>query len=482
MGAGRAAGGGTFVTEHGLIVATTAIDMGAPAVDPLSEKSVRSTAGNSRVLVACFVLALCVPIQFYLGDLRLSFYRIALLLFIFPAATRFLLDKGIRWRLADWLILFHCLWMATALVSNGAGIESAGISIIETAGAWLLGRVYVRDLGGFVSMVRVLFLCVILSIPFAVYEAVTGVPIVLEMLDKIATVLPNVPHEQRFGVDRAQVVFDHPILYGMFCSLAFTLSIYVLGGPRSGATRLLRGAGVGVATFLSLSSGALVCLAVQGALMSYDFVLRSVRARWVIMLSGAGILYAALEIASSRTVPELLIPLLALNPGTAWTRLAVNDAAIIDIIAHPWLGYGLNAWVPSTPVPTASIDNFWLVIAFRSGLPGIFSLVLAVLASVWTLACAKGMSPAGNACRTAICVTIIAFCISVLTVHLWNASYCIFVFMLACGLWVADTPPGVDEPSATGARSLPLARPGTMFSRFECVSQPVKYRRRPHDT
>ncbi|SFE79978.1 hypothetical protein SAMN04515678_1175 [Roseivivax sediminis] len=457
------------------------MDIGATGADRASGTEVRDGAGKSRILVACFVLALCIPIQVYLGDLRLSFYRIVLLLLIFPAAVRFLVDKDIRWRAADGLILFHCLWMAAALVSNGAGIDSAGISIIETAGAWLLARVYVRDLAGFVSMVRVLFLCVILSIPFAFYEAVTGVPIVLEMLDKIATVLPNVPHEQRFGLDRAQVVFDHPILYGMFCSLAFALSIYVLGGPRSGATRLLRGAGVGVATFLSLSSGALVCLAVQGALMSYDYLLRAVRARWIIMLSGALILYAALEIASSRTVPELLIPVLALNPGTAWTRLAVNDAAVIDIMAQPWLGYGLNAWSPSTPVPTASIDNFWLVIAFRSGVPGILSLVLAVLASVWTLARAKGVSPAGNACRTALCISILAFCVAVLTVHLWNASYCIFVFMLACGLWIADVPPTVDERSATGDGPSPAARPATMYSRFDGTSPPVRYRRPLHD-
>ena len=37
----------------------------------------------------------------------------------------------------------------------------------------------------------------------------------------------------RFGFERAQVLFEHPILFGVFCASALGLSWYVLGYQRS---------------------------------------------------------------------------------------------------------------------------------------------------------------------------------------------------------------------------------------------------------
>lgn len=439
--------------------------------------------GGTPLPAILFVLALFIPVQIYVGDLRLSAYRITLLALVIPAFLRVANGDDIRWRTADVLILLHCAWMAIALLATGSSIATAGIFVIETAGPWFIARAYVRDMRQFRSVVKALFWAIALSLPFAIYEATTRDPILLSTLGKFLRVLPNVPHEQRFGLDRVQYVFDHPILYGLFCSTGVTLAVYMLGAPEKRRS-WFRGGIVALATFLSLSSGALVCAALQLALMLYDLLLRSFRARWTVFLWTGAALYAALELASDRTVPQLLIPVLAMNQHNAWSRLLVNDAAINDILASPFIGYGLNAWVPDVWLPTVSIDNFWLVTAFRSGIPGVGFLLGTVLAVALAIGRAPKSDPVLGLAARALVITIASFSLAISTVHLWNASYCMFIFLLAVGLWIPDVRPERPEaqeqsPAPSGSGAAPLAAKPTGAPRYRRdFGEPV-YRRRP---
>lgn len=396
--------------------------------------------------VAAFLVCLIIPIQIYIGDIRLPPYRVVLLAFIFPAFFRYLSDPTIRRVPSDWLIILFSLWASASLFYTGASVATVGIFNIETIAPYYIARAYVRNLDQFLSFVRVLFGVVAFSIPFALYEVLTKDPIMLTLLGKVFTVLPNVPHEQRFGLDRAQFTFDHPILYGMFCSLAFTVVLYCKDLLQDRWSKLAS-AVVGFAAFLSLSSGALVCVAFQVALIGWDTVMAKLRSRWTLLLVSGGVIYFLLEVASNRTVPQLIIPFIALNPGTAWTRLSVNSAALDVIYAHPFFGYGLAPWQPPWPVPTGSIDNFWMVMGFRHGAPAFLFIALATLSTVITLARAKVADARIAICRRAVAITIGAFSIAIVTVHLWDAIYCTFIFMLGVGLWVSspDNAPSPDD-------------------------------------
>ncbi len=67
--------------------------------------------------------------------------------------------------------------------------ESGGIFVIETFGAFLIGRRYIRDFFAFQKMVKVLVLVVIGLLPFAIYENVMGYPILITILGKVFLVL-----------------------------------------------------------------------------------------------------------------------------------------------------------------------------------------------------------------------------------------------------------------------------------------------------
>ncbi|MEL6914283.1 MAG: O-antigen ligase family protein [Pseudomonadota bacterium] len=412
-------------------VTGNAADAGRAGTAPLAAAS---TIAQS-VWVAAFVIALLVPIQIYLGTIRLSFYRVVLLAALVPMMVQLFSAQPIRFRLADGLVVAYALMGAFALFMTDATLAAIGIFAIESTAPYFLARAFVRSSAQFSAMARTLVVCIVLTIPFALYENFTRDPIILTILDTVLPVLQNVPHEQRLGLDRAQVTFDHPILYGVFCAFGVSLAIYAT------RTRLsvFRGMVVGFAAFLSLSSGAYVAVGLQGLLFLYDFIFQKVRQRWMILAITTAILYAVIEGLSNRTMSQIVLPYLALNPGTAWTRLSVNEWAWTGIMAYPWFGLGFTIFWPAPFwVVTTSIDNFWLAIGFRHGLPSMVLLIASVGAVLWAVIFTRQTDPFVRACRTGFVITFVGLCIAVATVHLWNSTYVAFLFLLGSGMWLTD--------------------------------------------
>ncbi|MAQ84512.1 MAG: hypothetical protein CMH12_14900 [Maritimibacter sp.] len=409
--------------------------------------SALAVTGTYPVWVAALIMSFIVPIQIQIGDIRLSFYRIVLLIAIVPVIRR-LAVQPIRVRWVDVVFVLFALYGTLALAATGASVPALGISLIETIGPYMLARAFIRNAEQFSAAVRVLSTSIILMIPFAIYENLTRQPIILNILDTVFPVLPNVPHEQRLGLDRAQVTFDHPILFGMFCAFGFAMSIYAARRRQPPKLSVFRGALVGVATFTSLSSGAFVAVGLQIVLIAYDRILRKVPKRWWILSTTIVVMYIVVELLSNRTVAEISIGFLALNPGTAWTRLSVNEWALEAIMTHPFFGLGFD-W--SWPVPfwivTTSIDNFWLAIAFRQGLVTMLLLLLAVFGIMVTVAFTRQKDAFVNACRVSYIVTFAALSLAIVTVHLWNSAYCTFMLLLGCGLWMTDKQPDSSDVS-----------------------------------
>ena len=422
-------------------------------------------AAGATKWVAIFIISLLIPIQIHLGGIRLSFYRVALLLALVPIVLRLTSSLPIRWRLADILVIVFSLTGSLALFMTGASVAAIGIFALESFGPYFLARAFIRNGLQFSAMARTLAACIIVTIPFALFENVTRNPIILTVLGKVLPVLPDVPHEQRLGLDRAQVTFDHPILYGVFCAFGFAVAIYAARPGPPPRLSLVRGALVGLAAFLSLSSGALVAVGLQGALIVYDRVLGSFRQRWTLMASGFGTLYLVLEAFSNRSMAQIMVPYLAMNPGNAYTRIVVNDWAISGILTQPWFGFGFNdTWPVPFWVVTTSIDNFWLALAFRHGIPTVFFLLATVAAVLLSVIFTRQTDPFVNACRTGFVITMTGICVSVITVHLWNSTYVAFMFLLGSAMWLTERQEETAE-TAEDAPGAPSAKPRVRFRR-----------------
>ena len=100
-------------------------------------------------------------------------------------------------------MLLTAAWAAVALVSvHGVneGLQSGGIFVIETFGAYLFARRYIKNLSAFQSMVKCLVILVVFLLPFAMYENFTGSPILIELSGKFFSVPAHVTNEGRLGM------------------------------------------------------------------------------------------------------------------------------------------------------------------------------------------------------------------------------------------------------------------------------------------
>ena len=180
-------------------------------------------------------------------------------------------------RLPDILLICFVIWAAiTFVVAHGMidAIEPSGALLLETFGAYLLARVYIRDHSSFRTMARFLFIVVVILLPFALVESLTSRPIILDLFRPIANVYADYFGDPRWGLHRAQAAFPHPILYGVFCSASLSLTFYVVMMNCSLFTRLLGAGLVSVATFFSLSTGAFVSIIAQVLLTGWELVTR----------------------------------------------------------------------------------------------------------------------------------------------------------------------------------------------------------------
>jgi hypothetical protein len=91
--------------------------------------------------VFLFLTALVVPWIIFVGPLRMSIYRIVLLVMVLPCLCMWMAGKAGRKRTADIALLLFWFWCSLSLVViNGMGlsVQQLGIMFIETLGPYLL--------------------------------------------------------------------------------------------------------------------------------------------------------------------------------------------------------------------------------------------------------------------------------------------------------------------------------------------------------
>jgi len=284
-------------------------------------------------------------------------------------------------------------------------------------------------------MATALVLMVVSLLPFAMYENISGSPILIDLFGKVFSVYDVVGSELRYGLRRAQGPFEHFILFGIVCSSAFALSFYVLQPTRLGG-RLTSGLVV-LAVLSSLSSGAFLSVAVQAILIGWDKVMANVTRRWTILAIIVATAYFFVEIGSNRSAFDVFISYLTFNADTSYMRIHIWNYGTQSVVKHPIFGLGLNDW-ERPPWMGGSIDNFWLVTAVRYGIPGFLFMAGVFLSVCLGLGRLKNLPFGVGQCRKALIFTLCGFAFAACTVHLWDAPYVLFIFLLGSGMWMYD--------------------------------------------
>jgi hypothetical protein len=406
---------------------------------------VTSSRRFPRWPVLLFLLSITVPVFFWIGPLRLSPYRLFLLVAVIPLLAGLLLGRCGRILAGDVLVLAFSAWVAASLFYNHGTLASefAGVTFIETVGPYLLARHYIRSSEDLAALGRALSVIVLFLLPAALLEALDITRLYVDFFAAFAPTFPPFG-DVRMGLIRAQTNFEHPILYGVFVASTFSLMAAIPNGSGSGTKGLWAAWTAIPATFLSLSVGAYLVLAMQLGLATWNLVFSWVRARWKLMIALFVVSYAIVDILSDRTPFEIFIHYLTFNAQTGYWRVHIWNFGLENVVAHPIFGLGLNDWDRPDWMHSASVDNFWLLHAMRYGIPGFVLIAAMYLYSVRTIG--KGIPGAQGEDKQlrALAFSLLGIGVGICTVHLWGGTYAYFMFLLGAGLYGAASPgPGV---------------------------------------
>ncbi len=414
------------------------------------EDGVRKSTLN--VVLLLFLLALLFPFSFSLGPVRLSLYRIILVLGIVPLIFMWLSGRAGKVVAADIFMLLFVVWSAVSLFAvHGVGekFEFAVSWFCETFGSYLIARIYIRSAEQFFEFAKIVLIIMVVALPLALVETLTGFALVYETVGKLfgSSGAPRIG--ARFGFERANVFFEHPILFGVFSASLISILFYTFRSRLSFLTSLFP---PGVSLFnaaTSLSSGPIMASFIQLILVGWDFVVKSPH-KWKLLFGIITTLYVALDFLSNRGPYKLAIAYLAFSQGSAFTRIHTWNFGTASLLESPIFGLGFNdfdrpGWL------TASVDNFWLVIMMRHGIPGIVLLGAAIAFVLYPMMARKVESIQTRDIRTGLIISLVGIFLAISSVHLWNATYCWLIFLIGAGVWVFNEPLGdsVLEPAET---------------------------------
>jgi len=389
------------------------------------------TAATRRLLIVVFLVAFALPLEPVIAGFQLSAPRLYIMAFFLQLVTALLAGRAGGVTATDAMIFGCGFWiMLTFIIHHGAErIPYAAITGVEMVGAYLAGRLLVRSSSDYQFFFNAFFVMLIILLPFAVLEMMTGHALLSDILSKVARITPR-GTEIRDGYFRAGVSYPHPIHWGMICAVLLAQAWY-LWRARS-VRRLLRIAVAVASTLTSMSSAPLLALAIQGGLILWGKLTGN---RWWLFTILFSVFYVTVDMLSNRGPVIIMIETLTLNSQTAWWRIHIWNYGSVSVMAHPLFGIGLNDWERPYWL-AATVDNFWLLLAMRHGLPAALLIVLGLIIHIWRMVWLRDLSPDDKATRTAYVIAFVALCFMLGTVHVWSAPLIFVMFYFGMGAFL----------------------------------------------
>lgn len=410
-----------------------------------AERARPAARAKLGVPLVLLVLAFLMPPEtsVALGSLRLSPYRVILLITVVPNLFYILSGKAGPLNGVDLAILAHSVWCIIALGAYGGpqqALESGGIYFVECFGAYAMGRRYIRSIADFQALSILIALVVCLQLAVALPESLTHQHFVRDTFRAILGGPGLVFIEPRMGLARAYGSFEHPILFGVFCSMAFATAWYAAKPKLSTFKGWAICACIILASFVSLSAGPWTMLGMQIMLIAWDRMTRGMPGRWGILGAGVVLMLVVISMLSNRSPIKVFISYASFSAQSSYNRVLIWEYGTAEVGRHPIFGIGLGEWVRA-PWMSSSMDNFWLVIAVRYGLPALAFFVIALLIIVFKAAFRKDVTQEWISCRMGWIVTVAGSAIAACTVHLWNNTFGFFMLFIGAGVWLIDRQP-----------------------------------------
>lgn len=417
---------------------------------------------KSILFIYLFIFALMIPAEssIYVGPMRLAPYRIFLIFVFIPCLVAIARGRVGFISTIDVLVVVQPIWVFSAYAFNntfGQIWQGSGMNFIETVVPYAVARCFIRSRQDFQRTINTALLSVAVLLPVALIEVMTGRYLKTILYGSIEIHMAE--EEMRLGMHRAFTVFDHPILYGVFCASIFGLAFYYRSDQKSLFWPATKIAAIAGGVFFSLSSGPMLAFVAQGLLIVWEQLTRRLPNRFSILAILFVLMYVAIDILSNRTPFVVMASYLSLNAGTATGRAIIWEVGMENVAKNPIFGLGLNDWERWDRLATSSMDAFWLFLAVFYGLPGALLMVTAVLILIVRLGRAK-LSLEDSRCRMGWMISIIGLSIAGTGVHYWGQIYVWFMFLLGSSAWMLEQSPSRAVAAESQGSGMPIVPQG----------------------
>ena len=390
--------------------------------------SIREVPGPIFFLLV--VLLVPSEVSVTIGSVLLPVYRMGLLVLVPFAAYRYFFGTAPSSRLADVGIVISAIWVGVSLANHydlSLVIEPAGLWWVEAFVPYLAARAWLTTPRKVTATLRLIAMIVcplgLVGIAGSIMHVDPVDSVILPMLGRSQT-----QYGHRLGMQRVSLMFLHPIHWGVFAAVAFTATTTLFRGVLN---RLVRLGTCLCAVVSSLSSGALAAVTVQIGLISWNRLFANNRHRWWILLGGLAFIYVLISLVSTRSPMRVAFTYLTFSSHTAYWRMIIWEYGSAEVFRHPLFGIGFEEWERPAYMYSGSMDNFWLVIAVRHGLPALLGFCLIAVVPVikgFRKLAQEGPRPTTEAYIFALTGLIVSAC----TVHYWLALLVFFTFF--CGM------------------------------------------------
>ncbi|MBG6178780.1 hypothetical protein IWQ55_006649 [Labrenzia sp. EL_208] len=452
-----------------------------PVVDQ-NRTSLGADRNNSSTIfpILAFLFCLMIPIEFsiYLGPVLMTPSRLYLTILALPIFYLFFLKTRLRY--FDAVFLSYVIWVGFAFIAKRGllgGLEIVGQKTIELLVPYAISRIYIKDLKDIHKTLRFLLAALVILTLLALPEAVLKFRFLHEIPRQFTGFYYDIQHDTRIGLLRAASTFENPILFGLFS--AMLLSMLVLTA-KTAMGRFWGGVITFFATFLSLSSAALLIYVLQVIAIVVERCTRSIKHRWKLAFGGASIFILALETVSNRGAIGLVSSYLTLNPHTAYTRMQQWEYTIDDVLRNPFVGVR-PAEITKPFWLTDSIDNHWLLVAVESGIPA--AILLALTVGLITRALHLKQLEINNYEMSRVArgwtIGVLMVCLGGATVALFGKIVPFFTFYLGIGAALAVIP--TENVSDMQTKEQAGSRKAIRFSRSAAPSYTRRGREKSRD-
>jgi hypothetical protein len=349
-----------------------------------------------------------------------------------PAIYTFasLVSSGERRLMAcDVFVWTAVIWMVAvkAVCSVQAGVLLATASdAVAFIGSYMVGRSFIYGEPAVGEFVKALKVVAIVVIALSLLDTLSGTFFIPGVIARIfgnpELAAASKLHRSLFGFDilRATSTFGHPILYGVFCSVAAT--IFLTSEGNLGQRLFYFGACL-FGCLLSVSSAPIIAIAIALGVVLFDRALHSFRQRWAFLAVVSAGATCFSFVLSNNPLTWLLRNVTA-DPADAYYRLLIWDSASEFISLSPFVGTDPITWSADDILHT--IDSVWLVLSLSYGLPIVAMLLLASLSACGVLGRKldhRLIRSEVLRARTGFSLVIFLFVYLGLTVHFWGSIW-----------------------------------------------------------